>query len=250
MNQRTKSNTAAYFMPRWSSIAAIALAFVGAARGASAQQLPEEQPQGPSIEETLAAIEEIQRSWEYEPTADEVVQAGLRFFRVHPEALEDMRTRATARSLLPQLEGQYGYTDGRSAQAERQMPNPLETATDNAERTHDIRVSATWDLPGLVFNDSQVQVYALIGIQRDLMLEVLRAFYARRQLVLSAALRPPEDPIALASLLLRIDEFTATMDALTGAWFSRALRMGRERARREERRGAAPADTAPAPARR
>jgi hypothetical protein len=74
-----------------------------------------------------------------------------------------------------------------------------------------------------VFNPAEVQVYGVIGIQRDLALEVTRTYYLRKQLVLLRKTKPPEDPVSAATLDLRIDEYTALLDALTGGWFSRAL---------------------------
>jgi hypothetical protein len=90
-------------------------------------------------------------------------------------------------------------------------------------------IGGVWDLRELVFNASEVQVYGLIGVQRDIMLESIRTYYLRRQLMLRMLLRPPEDPLALAALEMRIDEFTAVLDVLTGGWFSEeaARRRGR-----------------------
>ena len=90
-----------------------------------------------------------------------------------------------------------------------------------------------WDLRELVFNPAEVQVYGLIGVQRNLMLETTRIYYLRRQLFVRFLNRPPEDPIAREALLLRIDEFTALLDVLSGGWFSRTTATRARAARRE-----------------
>ncbi|MCB9645924.1 MAG: hypothetical protein H6730_04900 [Deltaproteobacteria bacterium] len=85
---------------------------------------------------------------------------------------------------------------------------------------HALSVGAVWDFRELVFNPAEVQVFGLIGVQRDIMLEATRTYYLRKQLVLRKVYKPPEDPMALAALDMRIDEFTALLDVLTGGWFS------------------------------
>ena len=82
-----------------------------------------------------------------------------------------------------------------------------------------------------MFNPAEVQVYGLIGVQRDLMLETVRVYYLRRQLFVRFLTAPPEDPVAREALLLRIDEFTAFLDVLTGGWFSRTTEARTARSR-------------------
>jgi len=136
------------------------------------------------------------------------------------------------RALLPVLTGGFRYNDTRTAQFEQQtITDPRDVNLNLNTRDNGFSVGLSWDLREAIFNGDQVQIYSLVGVQRDIMLEVLRAYFARRQLVLIAALRPPEDPVALAALELRIEEFTAIIDALTGEWFSRTVE-ARTRARR------------------
>jgi hypothetical protein len=53
------------------------------------------------------------------------------------------------------------------------------------------------------------------------MLEVTRTYYLRKQLILRRVYEAPTDEMALAALDMRIDEFTAILDMLTGGWFTR-----------------------------
>jgi hypothetical protein len=45
----------------------------------------------------------------------------------------------------------------------------------------------------------------------------------RRQLVIRAMMRPPEDEVARLTLQLRIEELTSLLDVMTGGWFGEAL---------------------------
>lgn len=157
-----------------------------------------------------------------EPKVNEVVQEALRYFRVHPAAIDSIRSSARTRALLPVIAGGYNYGDDKFKRNETQSPTPLSADENTTRRTNGISVGAVWDFRELVFNPAEVQVYGLVGIQRDIMLEVTRTYYLRRQLLLLRT-KPSEDPLAAQTLDLRIEEFTATLDVLTGGWFSRAL---------------------------
>jgi len=169
-------------------------------------------------------VDRVRASMSHEPTPRETVRAALRYFRVTPDVLDDLRSKARARAVMPTVTGSYRWGDADSNQFETQrITDPRDNSLQFARQDNNVNVSATWDFREAVFNGDQVQVYSLIGVQRDLMLEVLRAYFARRQLALTVALLPPDDPIALASLILRVEEFTAVLDMLTGGWFGDEL---------------------------
>jgi hypothetical protein len=161
----------------------------------------------------------------HEPTVAETVRICLRYFRVDPDNFDGLRSAAKGRAWLPTLAAGYRLDDVNFARVEQTLAGPTLSLTqtndeDQAQFNHAITVGAIWDLRELIFNPAEVQVYGLIGVQRDLMLEVTRTFYLRRQLMLRLMLRPPEDPLAYAALEMRVDEFTAVLDVLTDGWFS------------------------------
>lgn len=190
------------------------------ARSAAAQEM--------SAEQARQGVAAVQAEWRYEPTAAETVRAALRYFEVEPSDLQALRRDARLRGLLPTLGGSYTYRDDRSASFEAITPTPQNTDVSGEVVVNTIGAGIQWDPRDLVFHPDQVNIYGLIGVQRDLMLEVLRAFFARRQLAMTIMLRPPEDPIALASLVLRVEEFTAVLDMMTGEWFSQSLAQRRQ----------------------
>ncbi len=169
-------------------------------------------------------VEEVRATMAHEPTPRECVVQALRYFRVTPEVLDELRTKARTRAIMPQLTGGYRLGDVSSVQFEQQtITQPRNNDLRFSRRDNAVTVNASWDLREAIFNGDMVQVYSLVGVQRDLILEVLRAYFARRQLALTVGLLPPDDPIALASLMLRIEEFTAVIDMLTGGWFGDQL---------------------------
>lgn len=168
------------------------------------------------------AIKRAEAMFEKEPQVAEVVDVALRYFRVHPEVLDSLRTKAKTRAFLPLVAAGFRFDDERYVRNEQQQPMPVLTIDENTNmRNNAFSVGAVWDLRQLVFNPAEVQVFGLIGVQRDIMLEATRTYYLRKQLVLRKLYNPPSDPMAVAALDMRIDEFTALLDVLTGGWFSK-----------------------------
>lgn len=175
----------------------------------------------PAPAQTKEAIARAKAKLAKEPPVAEVVEVAMRYFRVHPEVLDSLRTKSHTRALLPLLATGFRLDDARAARAEVQMPNPVRVDENTNDRTNSLSVGAVWDLRELVFNPAEVQVFGLIGVQRDIMLEATRTYYLRKQLVLRKVYQSPEDPMAEAALDMRIEEFTALLDVLTGGWFSK-----------------------------
>jgi hypothetical protein len=186
--------------------------------------------------QSTADLARAQAQLRHEPAVAEITRMCLRYFRVDPENFDGLRRTAKTRALLPLIATGYRYDDDRMARFEQQeMFQPRTNDEDTNTRIHAFTVGGVWDLRELVFNPAEVQVYGLIGVQRDLMLEVTRTFYLRRQLQLRLLLRPPEDPLARAALEMRIDEYTSILDVLTDGWFSEETLRRREE-RRQRRR--------------
>lgn len=176
----------------------------------------------PALAQDKAALKRAKAQFDSEPKVAEVVEVALRYFRVHPDVLDSLRTKAKTRALLPLLAAGVRLDDDRYERFETQRPDPfLDINTNYNNKGTAISVGAVWDLRELVFNPAEVQVFGLIGVQRDIMLEATRTYYLRKQLVLRKLYRPPSDPMAKSALDMRIDEFTALLDVLTGGWFSK-----------------------------
>jgi hypothetical protein len=171
-----------------------------------------------------AEIRAAQAQWQREPTVNDCVQQALAYFRLSPDEFDGYRSAARARGLVPTLAAGYRLDDNRIAfGSDRAITEPwrIDTATD--QRIHAISAGLIFNLGDLVYNPAEVQIYGLVGVQRDIMLETTRTYFLRRQLLLRMATRPPEDPIAYAALELAIAEYTALLDVLTGGWFSEQL---------------------------
>lgn len=160
---------------------------------------------------------------EAEPGILDVHRAALRYFRVDPEAVERIREKSVRRAGAPRLtvSGRYEWVD-----AERNLLFSQTAATTDDRYGSNLAggsLSLEWDLAGAVFNPAQLQTYALIGIQMNVLKEVTRLYYVRRQLLLSLLADPPDDPQTRLAMQMRVEEFTSLIDSFTGGWFSRNL---------------------------
>lgn len=170
-----------------------------------------------------ARVRQALERMEAEPTVLEVHRAALRYFRVNPQAIEDIRRRAVSRAGAPRLTigGRYERIDSQRFVDDVQVP--LDTTDDFSSNVYGGTLELSWDLPGAVFNPAQLQAYALIGIQMNVLKEVTRLYYVRRQLLLSLLSDPPSDPRSRVAMRMRVEEFTSLIDSFTGGWFSRNL---------------------------
>lgn len=184
--------------------------------------------------QSAADVEAAQGQMAHEPSVSEVTQTALRYFRVDPDSFDGLRAAARNRALLPLLAGGIRIDSSDFERAEERLLFQPQQQLENADtQVLTWSVGGVWDLRELVFNSAEVQVYGLIGVQRDIMLESIRTYYLRKQLMLRLLLRPPEDALAYAALEMRVDEFTAVLDVLTGGWFTEESNRRRRRPRRQ-----------------
>lgn len=157
----------------------------------------------------------------HEPTAEETIERALEAFDVSASKVRSLRALARARGLLPTVTGSYVRDDlavDLNASSTGDQNLRRQEATSNL--TDNVGVSVQWDFRDLAFNPSEVDVYTLVGVQRDLILEVSRTYFLRQQLMIQRASDPPSEPKAKHILDLRIREFTTLLNAFTNGWFS------------------------------
>lgn len=156
-----------------------------------------------------------------EPSADETIQKALATFAVTSASVGGLRTRARLRGLVPRVSGNYlrDDGDGQLGSQTRGDQNVLRDET-STSLTDTFGASVEWDFRDLAFHPSEVDVYGLVGVQRDLILEVSRTYFLRQQLLIQRVSEPPDSAAARQILDLRIAEFTVLLDAFTEGWFS------------------------------
>lgn len=164
-----------------------------------------------------------------EPPVDAVQDAAMRHFRLESGTIDGLRSRATSRAFLPSVtvSGDLSQLD-----RDRSVVDPI-AALQTADLSNDRVLGATaaleWNLSETVFNPAELQTYALVGYQVEVLKEVTRLYFIRQQILLSLLVDPPADLRARAALELRVAEFTSLIDSYTGGAYRRMLRRSRAR---------------------
>jgi hypothetical protein len=170
-----------------------------------------------------ARVRRAMQIMDAEPTVIEVHRAALEFFRIHPEEINRIRRMAKRRAAAPTITVGGRYERVGSGRDVVDPIVPIQTDDDFDANVFGGSLELEWNLPTAVFNPAELQSYALIGIQVNILKEVTRLYYVRRQLLLSLLANPPEDPRTRLAMSLRVEEFTSLIDSFTGGWFSRRL---------------------------
>ena len=183
--------------------------------------------------------QEIMAKFDHEPSIEQTLDAAIAYAGLDSDRLESLYTRAGAAKALPKvLSYEMTYRD-----QDRDRPQDVFTfkdpksedwterkLTDYQEDTDYIqhKVKAQWDLSGVVYNSDQLRVVSLMNSSvknRDAILKaVTKTYYARRKAQIDMLLNPPSDISEKLEGDLRIQEMTATLDAMTGGWFSHNIR--------------------------
>ncbi len=179
--------------------------------------------QGAGDEAVATALRLLDR----DPPIAKVQEAALDHFKVATADLSGYRAAARLKALLPAVTGSYTQDDNKVSVVNISQPTDVTVTDDTNGLGRAFSASVTWDLSSLIFDASELEAYALVGIHEDVVQEVTRLYYTRQHNLLSLALDPPSDVRARAGLILRTREAEAMLDAMTGGEWSRLKTGGR-----------------------
>jgi hypothetical protein len=172
----------------------------------------------PRVQRELQKLEE-------EPSIQKAQSAALKFFNIDADTVSSMRSRASYKALVPSIGARIRGNKSTIALdrvdilVDQNGPAVLDSGTGTVL---EYEVSALWDFSRLVFNAEVLDVSSLVVLQEAILKEITRIYYTRRRLQVDLILTPPSDPATKLSKELRIQELTATLDAMTGNLFSKA----------------------------
>lgn len=200
----------------WALLCSLSSASLVCLSSASAQQRSFEDPR---VQEALKALDQ-------EPSIQEVHKAALRFYHAEPETIDSLRTRATYKSLLPDVNVSYRQGNNGvfinkfdSLQGDPTMDYKVGEDLSKGD-VYEWQVSGSWSLSRLMFNPEVLDVASLAALQEGVLKEVTRLYYTRRRLQIDFIISNPTDQGTRLSKQIRIDQLTATLDALTNNLFA------------------------------
>lgn len=188
---------------------------------------------GPAM--TLRLGSEVQQALNLladDPPIADVQKAALEYFAVTQDDVAGYRWASRLKALMPALSGSYTYDENRldrdgidrAVYGVGSWPLSPQTTDESKGVGRAYIASATWELGSLVFDPSELEAYALVGIHEDILKEVTRLYFTRQHNILALVLDPPKDTRARAALVLRTNEIEAMLDALTGGKWSKMSR--------------------------
>lgn len=163
-----------------------------------------------------------------EPKINEVQQAAIKYAEVEPEKIARWRRLAAKKAWLPQVSmgldrnttDLWHWEGGSTTKADDDI---LRKGHDSIE--WDVRF--TWDLGELIWNDDQTNIDVrsklMVQLRDDILDEVTKLYFERIRLKMEINNLPIEDNKKRCEKELKLQELTASLDALTGGYFSQQL---------------------------
>ncbi len=164
-----------------------------------------------------------------EPTIQEVHQAAIRYGNLSHGRLQRWHWGSRLRALLPRVGFGKDFSSSANVDIDRGGtgdPDKFIRGPDDLDEGWDLNL--TWELGDLIWSTAQPAIDSrtklLVELRESLLSEVTRLYFERRRLQMEIAFSGAETPQASLERLLRLDEFTAHLDALTNGFFSNELR--------------------------
>lgn len=169
------------------------------------------------------------RRFESEPSVYAVQAAAIRYAEVNPEKILAWRTAAARKAWLPTFSVTTHADRTNNIDIDRGgTGDPDKFIIGPQDRSTYWTAGVNWDLGELIWNNDQTSIDSrsrlMVQLRNDILSEVTHLYYERRRLQADLALSPPADPKTQVDKSLTLEELTAQLDALTGGYFSAALK--------------------------
>lgn len=187
----------------------------------------------PSVaQERYGSVDDQLADLKKEPSVQMAQKAALRFFKIDQDTVGGMRSGSQWKWVLPEVDVRYRMNDGTVDvnRIDQQIQDDAYSFDDATSNVNEWVFQGSWALPRLIFNPETLDVSSLVVLQEKVLKEVTRLYYTRRRLQVSMILNPPKDAASRISMELRVEQMTATLDAMTGNLFAKwAKRQQRRR---------------------
>ena len=173
--------------------------------------------------------EEILAFFKHEPTIQDLQAVAMKYAEVHPEKIDAWRKAAAMKSWAPSLNIGLDNDSYQTVDVDRGgTGDPDKFIYGPNRKNAGASVGLTWNLSELLWNPDQTSIDSrsklMVELRDEILNELTHLYYARRRLQIEALLSPEHEISKAIERDLQIQEYTAGIDALTGGFFSRALR--------------------------
>ncbi|MCX5703310.1 MAG: hypothetical protein NT066_02295 [Candidatus Omnitrophica bacterium] len=172
-----------------------------------------------------------------EPQIKAVQDAAIKYAEVEPEKIARWRKQAAKRALLPRLTVDMDHDNDRTTSSSiwgtyssNGTPGRYFIGPDD-ETKYDNKnwgVSLTWELGDLIWSDDQTNIDVrsrlMVELRDDILDEVTKLYFERLRVKMELDTLGIEDRKKRFEKELKLQELTASLDALTGGYFSRQIK--------------------------
>jgi hypothetical protein len=180
---------------------------------------------------TYASADAVLSEFGNEPTIGEVQSMAMIYSKTNPERIEGWLSSVRKAYALPKVNVQYEKElDGSTRYdylADEAGASPVRDY-EQIENDDKVVVKLEWRLDKLVMSSEQIRVLnesqKAVKVREQVMDEVTRLYFDRRRLQVEGLLNPASSLNDEIEYVLRLQEMSANLDALTGGAFSASIR--------------------------
>ncbi len=162
----------------------------------------------------------------YEPAVGEVQKQAIRYANVHKNKTKRWQWSSRMKALVPSISIGKDFSKGDTVDIDRGGTNdPDRYILGPTDTNNSWSADVKWELSDLIWNTAQTSIdsreKSMVELRGDILNEVTRLYFERRRAQIEFVLRQPQDSFEQANTLLRIEELTAHLDALTDGYLTK-----------------------------
>jgi len=183
-------------------------------------------------EKALATPDIISEYSKGEPGIEEVQKQAVKYAEVEPTKINNWRKQAQKKAIFPKVS--MGLARDTGDLWHWETGSTTKEGDDNLRRGRDALdwdVTLSWDLSELIWNTDQTSIDVrsrlMVELRDDILDEVNKIYFERIRVKMEMDNLQIEDRKRRFEKELRVRELTASLDALTGGYFSNQIRANR-----------------------
>jgi len=189
----------------------------------------------PEIHLAPMAPETPQNSWPLalelfgkEPSVWAIQREAIRYANVSNWKTKSWHWGSKLRGILPSFSVGKGFSTSNNVDIDRAgAADPDVYILGPDDRNRSWQMNLQWDLADILWNSSQTSIDTreklMVELRNDILGEATRLYFERRWAQIEFILKPPSNHLERSRALLRLEELTASLDAMTGGHLTRQL---------------------------
>ncbi len=185
-------------------------------------------PAAPFVPVEAPIAELFNRLLRLEPSARDIHRRVIRYSNTGNMKIKRWHMASRLAAIAPSISLGKDYSDSNNIDIDRAGTNDADRFIEGPrEKDRDMSLDFSWDLGDFLFSSAQTSIDSreklMVDLRNDLLSEATRLYYERRRLQAEIIHMPAPDEAAHMDRLLRLDELTALIDALTDGYLSKQL---------------------------